>query len=128
MRTGTTFRHARLHYNGLVLLADLPSRIKQFAREIGFDLCGIAPVREFREIESFPAWIAAGHVPRFFPMLMTAAGTVASAKVFVVGAGVAGLSAIALRHPYSFDRLVVVKFDQVAYRAVAGNKFLLNPR
>jgi alkanesulfonate monooxygenase SsuD/methylene tetrahydromethanopterin reductase-like flavin-dependent oxidoreductase (luciferase family) len=43
-------------------------------------------------------------------------------------AAIAGLSAIALRHPYSFDRLVVVKFDQVAYRAVAGNKFLLNPR
>jgi epoxyqueuosine reductase len=38
-----------------------PSRVKRFAREAGFDLCGIAPVREFREIESFPAWIAAGH-------------------------------------------------------------------
>ena len=41
--------------------SDLPSRIKQFAREDGFDLCGIAPVREFREIESFPAWIGAEH-------------------------------------------------------------------
>ncbi len=39
--------------------SDLPSRIKQFAREAGFDLCGIAPVREFRELESFPTWIAA---------------------------------------------------------------------
>ena len=39
--------------------ANLPSRIKQFASEAGFDLCGIAPVREFREIEAFPAWIAA---------------------------------------------------------------------
>src|SRR5882724_11622037 len=37
------------------------SRVKQFAREVGFELCGIAPVREFRETESFPAWIAAGH-------------------------------------------------------------------
>src|SRR6266536_253519 len=35
-------------------------RIKQFAREVGFDLCGIAPVRAFGELESFPAWIAAG--------------------------------------------------------------------
>jgi len=39
--------------------------------------------------------IAANHLPRFFPMLMTAAGTVPPAKVLVVGAGVAGLQAIA---------------------------------
>ncbi len=39
--------------------------------------------------------LAAETLPRMFPMLMTAAGTVASARVFVVGAGVAGLSAIA---------------------------------
>jgi proton-translocating NAD(P)+ transhydrogenase subunit alpha len=39
--------------------------------------------------------IAADNLPRFFPMLMTAAGTVAPAKVFVLGAGVAGLQAIA---------------------------------
>ncbi|HEX9751616.1 MAG TPA: Re/Si-specific NAD(P)(+) transhydrogenase subunit alpha [candidate division Zixibacteria bacterium] len=39
--------------------------------------------------------LAAGKLPRMFPMLMTAAGTVAPARVFVVGAGVAGLQAIA---------------------------------
>jgi NAD(P) transhydrogenase subunit alpha len=39
--------------------------------------------------------LAAERLPRFFPMLMTAAGTVAPAKVLVVGAGVAGLQAIA---------------------------------
>jgi H+-translocating NAD(P) transhydrogenase subunit alpha len=39
--------------------------------------------------------LAAEHLPRFFPMLMTAAGTVAPAKVLVLGAGVAGLQAIA---------------------------------
>jgi NAD(P) transhydrogenase subunit alpha len=39
--------------------------------------------------------IAADSLPKFFPMLMTAAGTVAPAKVFVLGAGVAGLQAIA---------------------------------
>ena len=38
---------------------------------------------------------AASHLPRMFPMLMTAAGTVTPARVFVVGAGVAGLQAIA---------------------------------
>ena len=39
--------------------------------------------------------VAAAHLPRMFPMLMTAAGTLTPAKVFVVGAGVAGLQAIA---------------------------------
>jgi H+-translocating NAD(P) transhydrogenase subunit alpha len=38
--------------------------------------------------------LAANHLPRMFPMLMTAAGTVSPARVFVVGAGVAGLQAI----------------------------------
>jgi NAD(P) transhydrogenase subunit alpha len=39
--------------------------------------------------------IAAEELPRFFPMLTTAAGTVRPAKVLVLGAGVAGLQAIA---------------------------------
>ncbi len=39
--------------------------------------------------------LAASVLPRMFPMLMTAAGTVAPARVFIVGAGVAGLQAIA---------------------------------
>jgi NAD(P) transhydrogenase subunit alpha len=41
------------------------------------------------------AVLAADTLPKFFPMLMTAAGTVAPAKVLVLGAGVAGLQAIA---------------------------------
>ena len=39
--------------------------------------------------------LAAEALPKFFPMLMTAAGTVPPAKVLVLGAGVAGLQAIA---------------------------------
>jgi len=39
--------------------------------------------------------MGADHLPRMFPMLMTAAGTLTAARVFVVGAGVAGLQAIA---------------------------------
>ncbi len=39
--------------------------------------------------------LAAAQLPRFFPMLTTAAGTIAPAKAFVIGAGVAGLQAIA---------------------------------
>jgi epoxyqueuosine reductase len=42
------------------VLTDLPARIKQSARHAGFDLCGIAPVRDFGELHIFPAWIANG--------------------------------------------------------------------
>jgi NAD(P) transhydrogenase subunit alpha len=52
--------------------------------------------------------IAANKLPRFFPMLMTAAGTVAPAKVLVLGAGVAGLQAIATAHRLG---AVVAGFD-----------------
>ena len=41
------------------------------------------------------ALVAAQRLPKFFPLFMTAAGTVAPAKVLVLGAGVAGLQAIA---------------------------------
>jgi proton-translocating NAD(P)+ transhydrogenase subunit alpha len=38
--------------------------------------------------------LAAQHLPKFFPLLMTAAGTISPARVFIIGAGVAGLQAI----------------------------------
>ncbi len=39
--------------------------------------------------------LAAGALPRMFPMMMTAGGTLTPARVFVIGGGVAGLQAIA---------------------------------
>ncbi len=39
--------------------------------------------------------LGAMHLPKMFPMMMTAAGTITAAKVFIIGAGVAGLQAIA---------------------------------
>ena len=42
------------------MFPNLPTRIKQSARNAGFDLCGIAPVREFAELQVFPSWIADG--------------------------------------------------------------------
>jgi NAD(P) transhydrogenase subunit alpha len=39
---------------------------------------------------------AASHLPKFFPMFMSAAGTIKPAKVLILGAGVAGLQAIAI--------------------------------
>lgn len=52
--------------------------------------------------------LAASCLPRFFPLLMTAAGTIRPATVFVIGAGVAGLQAIATARRlgavvYAFD-------------------------
>ena len=41
------------------------------------------------------ALLAAENLPKFFPMFMTAAGTMPPAKCFIIGAGVAGLQAIA---------------------------------
>ena len=38
--------------------------------------------------------LAAARLPRFFPLLMTAAGTITPSRVFIIGAGVAGLQAI----------------------------------
>jgi NAD(P) transhydrogenase subunit alpha len=52
--------------------------------------------------------IAAGEMPRFFPMLMTAAGTIPPAQVLVLGAGVAGLQAIATSRRLG---AVVMAFD-----------------
>jgi len=58
--------------------------------------------------------IAAERLPRMFPMLMTAAGTVPPARVLVIGAGVAGLQAIATARRLG---AVVEGFD---IRAAAG--------
>ena len=47
-------------------------------------------------IAGYKAVLLAAHVlPKYFPMLMTAAGTITPAKVLILGAGVAGLQAIA---------------------------------
>lgn len=60
--------------------------------------------------------LAADTLPRLFPMLMTAAGTVAPARVFVIGAGVAGLQAIATARRLG---AVVEAYD---VRAAAGEQ------
>jgi NAD(P) transhydrogenase subunit alpha len=62
------------------------------------------------------AILAADTLPRLFPMLMTAAGTIAPARVFVIGAGVAGLQAIATARRLG---AVVEAYD---VRAAAGEQ------
>jgi epoxyqueuosine reductase len=41
--------------------SEIAAFVKQAASEAGFELAGIAPVRQFPELEHFPSWIAAGH-------------------------------------------------------------------
>ncbi len=66
-------------------------RLPRISRAQGMDaLSSQALVVGYRS-----ALVAASLAPRFFPLLMTAAGTVPPAKVLVLGAGVAGLQAIA---------------------------------
>ena len=42
-------------------LSEITAAIKRAAHEAGFDLCGIAPVTDARELDYFPAWIRAGY-------------------------------------------------------------------
>ena len=60
--------------------------------------------------------VAASQIPRMFPLLMTAAGTVPPARVLVLGAGVAGLQAIATARRLG---AVVESYD---VRAAAGEQ------
>jgi len=74
-------------------------------------LSSMATVSGYKAIVS-----AADRLPRLFPMLMTAAGTIPPAKVFVIGAGVAGLQAIATARRLG---AVVEAYD---VRAAAGEQ------
>ena len=42
-------------------VTQITNLVKQVAKDVGFDLAGIAPVRDFAELAHFPDWIAAGH-------------------------------------------------------------------
>jgi H+-translocating NAD(P) transhydrogenase subunit alpha len=91
------------------LLEPLTDRqgIEQLARRgvIGFALESVPRITRAQPMDALSSQatvagykavlLAAERLPRFFPMLMTAAGTVPPARVLVLGAGVAGLQAIA---------------------------------
>jgi epoxyqueuosine reductase len=42
-------------------IGEITKLVKQTAHDVGFELAGIAPVREFDELNHFPHWIEAGH-------------------------------------------------------------------
>jgi NAD(P) transhydrogenase subunit alpha len=102
---------SRLH-NGQVLIGFLQpltdqEGIERLARAgvYGFALESIPRITRAQPMDALSsqatvsgykaALLAADRLPRFLPMLMTAAGTIPPAKVLVIGAGVAGLQAIA---------------------------------
>lgn len=86
---------------------DDPSAMNSMARE-GLSLLAVELIPRITRAQSMDALssmamiagykavlLAAQHSPYIFPLMMTAAGTLTPAKVFVIGAGVAGLQAIA---------------------------------
>jgi H+-translocating NAD(P) transhydrogenase subunit alpha len=117
--------------DGTVLIAFLqpltdPDGIKRLAAKgvVGFALESIPRITRAQPMDALSsqatvagyraAVLAAERLPRFFPMLMTAAGTVPPAKVLVLGAGVAGLQAVATARRlgaivHAFDTRPVVK-------------------
>ena len=72
---------------GLLALEMIPRITRAQSMDV---LSSMATIAGYRAV-----LLAAVESPRMFPMMMTAAGTVAAARVFVIGAGVAGLQAIA---------------------------------
>jgi NAD(P) transhydrogenase subunit alpha len=73
-------------------------RVSAFAMELMPRITRAQPMDALSAMSTIAGYkavlIAANHLPRFFPLLMTAAGTITPARVFVIGAGVAGLQAI----------------------------------
>jgi len=73
-------------------------RITSFAMELMPRITRAQPMDALSAMSTVAGYkavlMAANRLPRFFPLLMTAAGTLTPARVFVVGAGVAGLQAI----------------------------------
>ncbi len=92
---------------GFLQPLDAPERIKQLAgREVTALSMELVPrISRAQKMDALSAMaslagykatlIAANYLPRFFPLLTTAAGTIRPANVTVLGAGVAGLQAIA---------------------------------
>ena len=91
------------------MVPDLSTRIKQCARSAGFDLCGIAPVRDFGELNVFPVWIANGKHGEM--KYMEARGETGELKRVSLGRAAPWASSVIVcainyntAHPYSTER------------------------
>src|SRR5438445_5166279 len=86
-------------YNNAMAIKALAARkITAFSMELMPRITRAQPMDALSAMSTIAGYkavlIAAARLPKFFPLLMTAAGTITPARVFVVGAGVAGLQAI----------------------------------
>src|SRR5437899_8001119 len=86
-------------YNNAMAIKALAARkITAFSMELMPRITRAQPMDALSAMSTIAGYkavlIAAARLPKFFPLLMTAAGTITPARVFVLGAGVAGLQAI----------------------------------
>jgi proton-translocating NAD(P)+ transhydrogenase subunit alpha len=86
-------------YTNLALIQALAARkVTAFAMELMPRITRAQPMDALSAMSTVAGYkavlIAANHLPKLFPLLMTAAGTITPARIFVLGAGVAGLQAI----------------------------------
>ncbi|MCI0354151.1 MAG: Re/Si-specific NAD(P)(+) transhydrogenase subunit alpha [Acidobacteria bacterium] len=88
----------RPYDNGAAIQALAGRNVTAFSMELMPRITRAQPMDALSAMSTIAGYkavlIAAGHLPKFFPLLMTAAGTMTPAKVFIIGAGVAGLQAI----------------------------------
>ncbi len=84
--------------NAATIRALADRRVTAFAMELMPRITRAQPMDALSAMSTVAGYkavlIAAGRLPKFFPLLMTAAGTMSPARVFIIGAGVAGLQAI----------------------------------
>jgi H+-translocating NAD(P) transhydrogenase subunit alpha len=100
MRPGTVYIGSLMPLRNLEVVRALASRrITAFSTDAIPRITRAQPMDTLSSMANIAGYkgvlLAAAELNKYFPMLMTAAGTVPPAKVFVIGAGVAGLQAIA---------------------------------
>jgi NAD(P) transhydrogenase subunit alpha len=99
LKEGTTYIGFLQPYtNAAGIRALAERRVTAFAMELMPRISRAQPMDALSAMSTVAGYkavlLAASRLPRFFPLLMTAAGTVSPARVFIIGAGVAGLQAI----------------------------------
>lgn len=99
LREGSTLiGFLRPYANAVEIKALAARKVTAFAMELMPRITRAQPMDALSAMSTIAGYkavlIAANRLGRFFPLLMTAAGTITPARVFVIGAGVAGLQAI----------------------------------
>lgn len=99
MKQGATVIGFLQPYNSAAEIRALAARsVTAFSMELMPRIARAQPMDALSAMSTVSGYkavlIAANHLGKFFPLLMTAAGTMTPARVFIIGAGVAGLQAI----------------------------------